>query len=180
MAMDAVGKRILVAWLAIFLFGWFLSQIGQHAYNIYYALVAEKQLSHIRDWSLLLQWSSLFEIFLTGLYFARIPRIQFTSRQYLVLSAFLIGWQVCLFHSASPVSVRSLTERFYGWQTGSEDWASFSGAYSRVITSTGDAAAFERDRVRGAYTEDELMDEYASHIAGSVTVKVRLIYNNIT
>jgi hypothetical protein len=70
--------------------------------------------------------------------------------------------------------VRALTERFYYWYTGVDDW---TDAYSRVIAIDGEEAMIQSEHfylapLTGESSGEESGGSISSHIAGSFTVKI--------
>lgn len=111
---DNVAKRRSAFMVFILFVGIFTAQLFQHAFRIYNSLaVHQKQLSLIKDYSLLAGWLVLFSGYSIVLYLAQIPKLRFsfyTLIGLLLLKTLLLA---AILLPLSPVSLRSITESYY-------------------------------------------------------------------
>ncbi|KAI3661232.1 hypothetical protein MP638_005669 [Amoeboaphelidium occidentale] len=124
---DNVAKRRSAFMVFILFVGIFTAQLFQHAFRVYNSLaVHQKQLSLIKDYSLLAGWLILFSGYSIVLYLAQIPKLRFSFYtligllllKTLLLAAILLPLSPTLLLAAillpvSPVSLRSITESYY-------------------------------------------------------------------
>lgn len=71
--------------------------------------------SVIKDYTLMIQWVSICMVSWFALFIARIPRLKFSTIQFLWGAAFILFFQTFLWHPRSVISVRQMTIRTWNW-----------------------------------------------------------------